>query len=250
MNFLALDQYSASDIKKIVDISAIDGVVLGDMFCNKRMFEFGDSELVELTKLANDLGLASIFQTPRYLTERCFDRIMQQISYFISKHYVCAVIAQDIGAVSYLHKSFPDLRIIWGHIGVPRNGANNLLHYSFLRQLGVTDIETDCASRIPYILDIGLNAFLMGERITYNSVNRECYFEHELGIYDGNCGRRCLTEKLKLKNEAYGFDFPVNGYTLGLKYSPLANEQDAVCDIDRIYRESDLQEFLKRTVVC
>ena len=54
MNYVALDQYTKDDIVKISDIPSIDGVVLGDLYCNKRMFEFSDHELINFARLAEE----------------------------------------------------------------------------------------------------------------------------------------------------------------------------------------------------
>ena len=123
MNYVALDQYTKDDIVKISDVPSIDGVVLGDLYCNKRMFEFSDHELIDFARLARGLGIHCVYQTPRYLTERNFERVMQLVQYLQKECLIEKVIVQDVGATSYIRRMCPDLPIIWGYMGISRNGA-------------------------------------------------------------------------------------------------------------------------------
>ena len=157
------------------------------------------------------------------------------------------VIVQDVGATSYIRRMCPDLPIIWGYMGISRNGAENLLSYSFLRDNGITEIETDRVTRIPYLLELGLEVLLMQEHVTYKTVNRECYYMHEKEIYDRNCRRMCLKSTSALVNEKCGFDFSIDGYTLGKQYEPLDERELSACRCnDRITRALSLAELLCR----
>ena len=247
MNYVALDQYTKDDIVKISDVPSIDGVVLGDLYCNKRMFEFSDHELIDFARLARGLGIHCVYQTPRYLTERNFERVMQLVQYLQKECLIEKVIVQDVGATSYIRRMCPDLPIIWGYMGISRNGAENLLIYSFLRDNGITEIETDRVTRIPYLLELGLEVLLMQEHVTYKTVNRECYYMHEKEIYDRNCRRMCLKSTSALVNEKCGFDFSIDGYTLGKQYEPLDERELSACRCnDRITRALSLAELLCR----
>lgn len=247
MNYVALDQYTKDDIVKISEIPGIDGVVLGDLYCNKRMFEFSDYELIDFTRMACELGLYCVYQTPRYLTERNFESVMQLIMYLYKEKLIEKVIVQDVGAASYIRRMCSELPIIWGFMGISRNGAENLLSYSFLKDNGITEIETDRVTRIPYLMELGLNVLLMQEHVSYKTVNRECYYIHEKEIYDGNCNRMCLKGMSALVNEKCGFDFSIDGYTLGKQYRPLDEQELSACSCDdMITRAISLPELLNR----
>lgn len=247
MNYVALDQYTKDDIHKISEIPGMDGVVLGDLYCNKRMFEFSDHELIDFARLVCGLDMHCIYQTPRYLTERNFENVMQLVQYLYKEGLIEKVIVQDVGAVSYIRRICPDLPIIWGYMGISRNGAENLLSYSFLKNTGITEIETDRVTRIPYLMELGLKVMLMKEQVSYKTVNRECYYMHEKDIYDGNCNRMCLKSMSALVNERCGFDFSIDGYTLGKQYKPLSEQELSVCSFnDTITRAISLSELLSR----
>lgn len=245
MNYLALDQYSKEDIDKISQIPSIDGVILGDLYCNKRMFEFGEHELIDIARSAQKCGLQCVYQTPRYLTERNFTNIMQLILYLYKEHLISKIIVQDIGAAIYIRKNCSHLPIIWGYMGISRNGAENLLHYSFLKENGITEIETDRVSRVPYLMELGFEIMLMKEHVTYKTVNRECYYMYQNEIYDGKCNRMCLFAPCSLVNEKCGFDFSIDGYTLGKQCHPLTSQELSSCDVtDSITRAVSISELL------
>ena len=247
MKYVALDQYIKDDIIKISEISGIDGIVLGDLYCNKRMFEFSDHELIDFARRSSRLGLQCAYQTPRYLTERNFDSVMQLVLYLCKESMIKKVIVQDIGAASYIRRICPELSIVWGHMGIPRNGADNLLSYSFLKKYGITEIETDRVTRIPYLMELGFEVMIMQEHVTYKTVNRECYYMHENEIYDGNCERLCLTNMYSLVNKKCGFDFVIDGYTLGKQYKSLKQKELLSYNFtDSITRAVSLSELLSR----
>lgn len=247
MNYVALDHYIKDDIVKISELSGIDGIVLGDLYCNKRMFEFSDQELIDVARITCKLGLQCVYQTPRYLTERNFNSIMQLILYLRKESLIRKVIVQDIGASNYIRQMCPELSIVWGYMGLSRNGADNLLFYSFLKKYGITEIETDRVTRIPYLMELGFQVMIMHEHVTYKTVNRECYYMHENEIYDGNCKRMCLTNTSSLVNEKCGFDFSVDGYTLGKQYKSLDQQKLALYNFnDSITRAVSLPELLSR----
>lgn len=247
MNYIALEQYNDVDFQIISSCSNIQGVILGDLFCQKRMFSYGETEMMDMIRLAHEKNLDVIYQTPRYLTDRKFDSTMHLVSYLYEKELIKKIILQDIGAVHYLRRKYPSLHIIWGFMGDSRNGADNLLHFSFLKSIGVNEIECSRISRIPYLAEMGFEIMLMNERVTYNTVNRECYYTHEFEIYDNNCGRRCLDSEASLCNKACGFDFSINGHMLGMRYHPLtAEELDNVCTTDIVYRGKDINSIDSR----
>lgn len=247
MNYVALDRYTKDDIVKISEIDGIDGIVLGDLYCNKRMFDYSGHELIDFARKICELGLQCVYQTPRYLTERNFDTEMQLVLYLYSETLISKVIVQDIGAISYLRRTCPDLTIVWGYMGISRNGAENLLGYSFLKEKGITEIETDRVTRVPYLKQLGLEVMIMKEHVTYRTVNRECYFMHENEIHDGNCERACLKNRMSLVNKQCGFDFSIDGYTLGKEYKALdVQELSAYCVNDSITRAVSLSEMLSR----
>lgn len=247
MKYIALDQYEKEDIAKISELPGIDGIVLGDLYCNKRMFAFSDYELIDYARKVCELGLQCIYQTPRYLTVRNFDSIMQLVLYLYKESLISKVIVQDIGAASFISRMCPELSIVWGYMGVSRNGAENLLNYSFLKRLGLAGIETDKISYIPYLQKLGFEVMVMQEHISYKTVNRECYYMHENDIYDGNCKRMCLCNTSSLTNQQCGFDFSIDGYTLGKKYNPLEAQEILSCEFtDIITRSVSLPEFLNR----
>ena len=85
MIYAALEQYDSNSIIEIRNSPEIDGVVLGDFVCQKRMFKYAGYELLELASALQSAGKKIIIQTPMYLTDKVFDTVMTQLDYLLSK---------------------------------------------------------------------------------------------------------------------------------------------------------------------
>ena len=84
MVYVGLQQYLLEDINKICK-SQFDGVILGDLFCKKRMFEYQEEELKDFLEQLKKNGKRAIYQSPMYVTDRNFEKILNN-NIFIKKN--------------------------------------------------------------------------------------------------------------------------------------------------------------------
>lgn len=238
MLYVAAEFYSKSDIEMLAKEQDIQGVVLGDPYCQKRMFACGEPELPELAVYAHSLGLKVIVQTPCYLTDRIFEKQLDLLRYLRGRG-ACdgGVLVQDVGFASVLHKEAPELPLIWSQIGRTRNKAENVLFYQFLCGIGITGAELIDPSLAGHLEKLGLSAIYTNKEIRYSTVNRECYYIHELGLWDRSCGRGCVNRDVRLVNQQRGIDMAVNGYRLNSSYGDI--DLPELCDRNILLRGAE-----------
>lgn len=233
MNILALEVYDEAEIISCAKNLRISGLIMGDLYCSRRMFRYGKAQMIDSIRLAHSRGLYVIYQTPRYLTERIYRETLDTILYLCRDKIIDSVLLQDFGLLERLHKEIPELKLYWSNTAVPRNEADNLLHYRLLKDMGVFGVEVNRANRIKPLQSIGFCILAMYNYITYDTVNRECYYLHEKNIYDNDCERKCLGKNLLLKGKTS--EMFVDGYRLGTQYqktdisiSSIKNDADSV----------------------
>lgn len=218
MKYIALEKYDDTTLHELFMNDEIDGIVLGDAFCQKRMFEYGESGLLGACIQTAQMGKKVILQTPCYMTDRIFDKNITFIRYLYDNKISTQYLVQDIGFAHKLSEKFPDADIIWSQNSTTRNLANNLSFYRFIRTIGVNSVEVVARKNIPYLVDMGFKIYTANEKISFNTVNRECYYMHQFDIYDGDCGRGCIVDKVRMVNNVCGIDMSISGYQLGRKY--------------------------------
>lgn len=222
---IALETYDENTVAKIGANIEIDGVVLGDMYCNYRMFPGGSAELEDRMRQLKESGKKVYYQTPCYLTDTVFDQVVQHICYWNHRGLLDGVFLQDIGLLRRLGKLDTGLLLVWSYMGIARNRAVNLLHYQFLESLAPVVIATDQPRHCRLLREQGIDAMLMYGRITYATVNRLCYYTYENNLYGTDCRRACLDGKQHMVNEKFSLDMSVDGYMLGKKYVYVESEE-------------------------
>lgn len=222
---IALETYDASTIEKIAANPEIDGVVLGDMYCNYRMFPGGSAELGDRMRQLKNAGKKVCYQTPCYLTDTIFDREVQNICYWNQQGLIDGVFLQDIGLLRKMGNLDTGLLLVWSYMGVARNRAVNLMHYQFLESLAPVVIVADQPRHCQLLGEQGIPSMLMYGRITYATVNRICYYTYENHLCGTDCRRACLDGKQHMVNETFRLDMSVDGYMLGKKYVYTESDQ-------------------------
>ncbi len=224
MILAALEYYDNTIIDDLAADPAVCGVVLGDLFCSRRMFAGGEAEMEDLVRRAKAAGLAVWYQTPRYLTDPVYDRTLERIRFWKSRGLADGVILQDIGLLGAMAPDADEnapgggLSLIWGFMGVARNRAENLMHYEYLESLAPVTIALTRTDHEPAFRAAGIPACMIYGHMTYSTVNRECYYLYETGCDAADCGRRCLEGSLHMQNQLLGFDMTVDGHLLNRKY--------------------------------
>ena len=222
---IALETYDEKIIDKIEKNEEVDGAVLGDMYCNYRMFPGGSAEIEDRMRQLKKAGKKVYYQTSCYLTDPLFEQTVRNICYWKQQDLLDGVFLQDVGLLHRLGQLNDGLQLIWSYMGVARNRAVNLLHYQFLRTLAPVTIAVDKPSHYRILREHGIDTMLMYGRITYATVNRLCYYTYENNLYGIDCKRACLQGKQHMINETFNLDMSVDGYLLGKKYIYTESEE-------------------------
>lgn len=210
--YLGLSCYDGFSAAHFASLGA-DGWVLGDPFCNFRMFPHGDSQLDDALRAVLQAGKEAVYQTPMYVTDRTFGAVTRRLGYFYAVHGVRTFLVQDVGLAVWARENLPHARMIWSRLGRSRNSVMNRDLPEFLRQLGMSGMESDLPGRIYRISQLGLSAWAVYGGLTYNTLSRDCYSRYLLDRFDGCCSRECRTEEMFLVKDA--FRMRVDGHLLG-----------------------------------
>ena len=205
------DDYLATDW----NTKQYDGYILGDAFCNKRMFRHGDLGLIESINRANLLNKEVIYQTPMYLTDRTFAKETDKIIYLHEKMGVKKLLVQDIGLIMWLSKNIPDIEIIWSRLGKTRNSIMNHGFIEFLQSIGISSIEVESPEKARAIAMYGFFIYSVFGSINYMTLSRDCYNKYMLNRFDGACERECNRADTTLRHQ--NFKMSVDGHFLGLR---------------------------------
>lgn len=246
---IGLETYDKDIIQKINTDSDIEGAVLGDLYCQKRMFENDVYDMYEYMIRLKACGKKVIFQTPRYITDRNMEQEMEKVRFLIRKEMADAVIVQDIGVASEIMEACPQAELIWGRMGYNRNPVANRSFFEFLKKFHVTAVETADEQRRHIFEQMGFKVYKTVGTLRYSTVNRECYFLYQNDIFDQKCGRACIWRKQELIQKGGVIRMTVDGYMLGRRYeypsAEKAGEQRKNCIV---YGEKyeDIFKWVKR----
>lgn len=235
MKLLSSDTYAIEDIDTIASIHTIDGVVLGDEFCQRRMFVHGEADLTTIAFGLHRAGKSVVYRTPYYLTSRTFDRAWQLFNSLADNSGCSTVITNDIGFCNKL-SSMAGIRIIWGQFA-SRNEASSLSELMFLKDLGVTHVELARHELSRVLERVGLIPLYASDKTIHDTVNRECLYIHEKGIWGSDCHRGCIMDPLILSNPGSGFKTTIDGHVLGRRF------------IDASLSDIMLQDGLSNTIL-
>lgn len=216
MIYIGLARYTEQNIGQIIDMKP-DGVILGDILCNKRMFPFGGVELADYMSQLVKKGIKVIYQTPMYLTDRIFEQVISDIRYYYAKNLISSVIVQDVGAASKIRSVCPSSEIIWGRMGYARTPVINKSTISFYLNSGVSGFE--CKNEIHHQVasDLGATPYLVYGWPSYRTINRECYYRFEKNIFDSDCECGCLKKELLILGPDKNNTATMDGYVIGFK---------------------------------
>lgn len=240
---IGLSQYTMEIVKQILADKSIHAVILGDSFCNKRMFKHGNHSLVDIAKMLMSNNVEIIYQTPKYITDRNFDKEMVFLDYLIDELGVKKILVQDIGVISYLKGRYSNVELIWSVWGKARLNAINGHFVRTLVNLGVNSVENEMIDREKAYEILGLKVYSVARGITYSTLNRECYSKYLSGNFENTCRYECMYEK-SIQNET-GFSLDVNGFLLNEKYKKYRTCSGKK---DEIVYAIDYDDYLKYTM--
>ena len=234
MLIAGLSFYDEEIIAALCGMEDVDAVVLGDLFCGKRMF--GDSCLLaEMMENVHGSGKKAVFQTPMYATERRFSKIAEMAGHLAAKGVLDGVIVQDTGLLRKLRSITPGGMMIWNCIDIGRSRVSNHLYYQTISQLGADSFLTGDAAAAEALDASGFSVIPVHGAMRYNTMNRECYYMYQHDIFDKDCSRGCVEREEYLVQPELGLEMRIDGHILGRKLDFSSREQ-----ISRLYREKDL----------
>jgi len=73
---VGLQKWTPDELEHVLSYPDVQvaGIILGDPFCEYRMFKHGDVDLVSLAEKAKAVGKVVVYQTPVYLTHPNFEK--------------------------------------------------------------------------------------------------------------------------------------------------------------------------------
>lgn len=214
--YVGLQYYDAEILEELLRIGP-DGVVIGDILCDKRMFRHGDVEILDLLRYLNQKKVKVLYQTPMYVTDRVFGRITDNIGYYVEEKLICAVIVQDVGMTNYVKEHFSEIEIIWGRMGYARTPIINRSTIKFYKEIGISSFECKDVKECAIAKELGAVPYLLIGTPSYSTINRECYFKYEHNIFDSDCKRGCLKKEKMIIPMESPLETTIDGYILGYK---------------------------------
>ena len=216
---IALETYDRKTIEAICSDSRIEGAVLGDLYCDYRMFENGGHELPEYAEMLKSAGKKVWLQTTAYIPDSIFSDRLRMLRYHAERGTVDAVLIQDPGFLKAAAAACPEVTKIWGYLGIARNHADNLLRYDYLMSVSDIFVASDIMEHADFMEKHGVPTVAMYGCPSFSTVNRICYYVYEKDLFGKDCSRGCLKGSCHLKAEQFGLDMSIDGYMLGKKYN-------------------------------
>lgn len=163
------------------------GIVLGDLFCQKRMFENEWFDVPGLADEARGAGFEVIFQTPAYNTTRTIESTLALIRKLARAGLLDGVLVHDVGVVEAMR----DLHVAmwWDRFSFNRDFIPNAPLIAFLRGQGISRVEVTRPVHVGDVDGGGCGALLYGYGPEVASFGRVCYTEDFL---DEPCERKIL----------------------------------------------------------
>ena len=221
-----LEYYNEKILDGLLMRPDITGIVLGDLFCNRKMFDGGSCELLDMINKVGKSEKTLYLQTPVYLTDNLFLELKDLLG-FVDKNYPGSVIStQDYGVVSYVGRECKSLSVMWNQFGRSRENYHNRFFFDFLKEMGVQFIESDDENTIQQAISSGLNVNAIHGKYSYVTFGRKCYLCYELHRSPENCKRLCRSTSFELIKADSDLRLSIDGYLLGTKHvykdNPLA----------------------------
>ncbi len=189
----------------------ITGIVVGDLFCQKRMFENELYDVLSVAARARDRGLDVVFQAPMYNSSRSFETTLALINGLRREHLIQAVLLHDIGLLRCLSGS-PDIKLWWDRFGFNRDMLVSGPLIAFLRDHGISAMELVRPAHIGDLEALGMPVVLFSYGPNIVTFGRSCYTEdylHEACERKILCARARPTvasvDKVRLEYIADGF---------------------------------------------
>lgn len=219
--YCGLDFYKTEDINTLINSAQVDGIVVGDWFCQRKMFENGEPQFYNSIDLVGASSKKLIYQTPIYITSRNRIRVIDIIKHIDSLYAGSVVLTQDIGLLKFVRDNCRNVECAWSRMGRTRESAYNTLFYETLKELDVRLFETESISVADKLKGGTMLPWLVYGNNYYKTIGRRCYTKYELNVDDEECSKFCRESIFELESIDSSYRMSIDGYILGsnLKYS-------------------------------
>lgn len=217
--YCGLDYYAPGDPESLLLNEEITGLVLGDLFCQRRMFDFGEMGFMDAVKQVCQAGREIVYQTPLYVTPDNFASVCDTLGY-LNELGKGKVLLQDVGLARKVREAYPSLVPVWSRMGRSREYTFGSEFLRFLKSCGVEAFETDRPEMAQPLSQCGLGAWLVYGNLHYRTVGRVCYTRYQTGCPEDNCAALCRQSNLRMQlADDPSFPMTVDGYILGERLS-------------------------------
>lgn len=216
------ETYDKDRIKRLCEDTKIGGIVMGDLFCKKRMYPNGFVDEIFFVKQVLDSDKELIYQAPLYVTSRNIDEVISILNFIKESKKDCAVIVQDFGTAELIRREYSKLRLIWGQLGRVREKRFSDEFLQFLVEREFYGMETSDTGLAKRLIMKGLIPYIGNAVLQYQTVGRNCYLQYEADICDP---KACLDGCYSLKGEDNSIEMTIDGFMLGKRLQHLSNDK-------------------------
>lgn len=238
--YIGLDTYNCGVISNIIENNLCDGLILGDLFCENRMFKYGNNELIRYFDEISKTKLDIIYQMPYYLTSRNDRQVNNNLRLLYDLKPNSAIMVSDVGFANKIKKIFPDFKLAWSSMQRGRISRINDYTYKFLKQLGIDYVEAMDSDKAEIIRANNLIPWMVWGFTEYKTFGRVCYMQQQLGERLPDCRNLCINSFYSLKDSKSDYNMTIDGYMLGRRLSygnHLFKENDIICIYAKSYDE-------------
>ena len=217
MIYAGLTNYDYNTIEMLSDEERVDGIVIGDGFCNKKMLSHGTFDLPYYMNLLMRHGKNLIYQTPCFLTDKKLEEQLQLLD-FLKDYEDSLVLVQDLGMASLIKEQYPYMRMGWSRLSKFRVDVYSSCFLDVLKKMNVLYVETDDFSKMEQLSSLNITPLFLYGKLSYGSFGRVCYYCYETDKSIFECERGCLKRQLTIKDEIFNKELSLDGYILGEHY--------------------------------
>lgn len=244
--YIGLEIYDFKTLNDIIENNLCDGLILGDLFCENRMFENGNNDLVRCFEFLSKTKIDIVYQLPYYITSRNRTQILNNLKTLYALKPDSIILITDVGFADLIKKTFTTFRLTWSSMQRNRVYKTNDYTYDFLKKIGIDFIETEEKEKNETIRKCGLVPWLIYGYTRYKTFGRVCYAQQQIGETIPECRKLCMESIYSLKEEKSNYEMTIDGYVLGknLDYTNcLIDDNETVCIYAKAYE--DLRKILK-----
>lgn len=195
----------------------ISGILFGDYFCSRKMYEGGAAEMLKGVQKAVQAGKRVFFRTKAFASPFDYAQILETVSVICSLDPRAAILCQDIGLASDIRKEFPSHEIVWGRMSRNREDLITSESVKFLLHKNITSVAATEEKRLSRFRNLGMKVYGVYGDYSWTTFGRTCYNADQISVPVEECGRACR-QGWYLRKSGSDYRISMDGYVLGEKY--------------------------------